>query len=179
MGLAYESTGKYVSERHAGATAAGKLTAGQIAVRLRRATGDKSIKAAELKPFSTEWHHSGFYKGPNGRSGMGRTYFFSADTDMDKLYQAVLDNRAKAARIAAEADTERFFFRVAFRKRHGRCGGFQPVARLESRTCKPSEPAGKNAQAISKDDYELLKPFDGEDLRAYETASQFKLRMLS
>jgi len=175
MALANKTTGKYVSERHAEATSNGLLTAGQIAKKMRK-IGMK-VKAAELKPYANEWHHSGFYKGSNG-STMGRTYFFRPNTDLRRLYEQVLADRQETARIEAEPDVERFFFVTRFRKRYGRRRGWQPVARFEAKMCKPTE-TFDNSTEISKKDYDLLKQFDGKDLYAYENVSEFKKRMLS
>ena len=98
--LAYEQTGKYVSERHADASAEGKLTSGKIAGMLSKKFGEK-ITAKEVKPFAGEWHHSGFYQGNRG-STMGRTYFFPPNTDLEELYKKVCEARANAAEIGAE-----------------------------------------------------------------------------
>ena len=73
MGLSFEITGKYTSERHEAAKRAGKFTAGDAAILLSKKLG-KKILANNIKPYSKEWHHSGFYAG-----GMGKTWFFSQD----------------------------------------------------------------------------------------------------
>lgn len=75
MGLSYAYTGKYTSDRHEAALRNGKLTAGQMAKKLSKELGRK-IYANDIKEYADEWHHSGFYKGRNGRT-MGRTYFFN------------------------------------------------------------------------------------------------------
>ena len=94
MGL---STSGTVSERHAAARQdASKVTAGQLAARMRRA--GMPVTAAELRRWAPEWHHSGWIPGPaRGGSRMGRTYFFPIDTDIEKLYANVLAERARKA----------------------------------------------------------------------------------
>lgn len=81
-------TSKCVSERHYHASFQ-KLTAGAAAARLRKK--GVQIKAKELvESFKLltgrepEWHHSGFYK-KNGRSTMGRTFFFSIE-EINEIY---------------------------------------------------------------------------------------------
>lgn len=74
---------KYVSERHAKAELAGKLTAGdanKICKKNNIKTSAKEIvKMFELHyGYLPEWHHSGFYNGNQGRT-MGRTYFFTIE----------------------------------------------------------------------------------------------------
>ena len=74
MALAFQTTGKYVSERHEIAKQKGLITAGQAAAIISRKTGTK-ISASEIRPFADEWHHSGFYAGK-----MGKTWFFRSST---------------------------------------------------------------------------------------------------
>ena len=181
--LAYEETGKYVSERHAEAKAEGKLTAGQVARILRNR--DVKITAKELKRYATEWHHSGFYKGSNG-STMGRTYFFPVDTDFDALVKKINEARMEESLIAREPDVERYFFCTEFEIRYdgGRSRSrkrYQPIASFVAVQMKPSQlwPDFKNNCEMIKDDYELLKQFEGEDLEPYETFRHFKERMLN
>jgi hypothetical protein len=83
MALSIEQTGKHTSQRHQQAIEEGKLTAGQAAKKLSKATGQKVlakqlIQLYELHfGYNPEWHHSGFYKGGSGKSTMGKTWFFS------------------------------------------------------------------------------------------------------
>ena len=174
--LAYEETGKYVSERHAEASAEGKLTSGKIAGMLSKKFG-KKITAKEVKPFASEWHHSGFYQGNRG-STMGRTYFFAPNTDLEKLYKEVCEARANAAEIAAEPEVERYFFSAGFEKLH-RQNRYQKAWRVfaifEMIKCNSSNNAKKTE--ISREDYEVLKQFAGRDLEAYEFFEHFKARM--
>lgn len=74
MGLAFESTGKYVSERHKAARQRGLYTAGEAAAKIRKISGAQ-VSAKDIRPFADEWHHSGFYAGK-----MGKTWFFREDT---------------------------------------------------------------------------------------------------
>lgn len=102
MGLAGCGT---VSERHAEARHdANKLTAGELAEKMRKAGLD--VSAAELKPLAPEWHHSGWIPGPRrfGGSKMGRTYFFPADVDINVIYADVLAARDRQITEKAEAD---------------------------------------------------------------------------
>jgi DNA-binding transcriptional regulator YdaS (Cro superfamily) len=74
MALAFEQTGKYVSEQHESARRRGLLTAGEVAAKIRKATG-RQVSAKDLRPYADEWHHSGFYAGK-----MGKTWFFRPNT---------------------------------------------------------------------------------------------------
>lgn len=175
--------GKVVSERHAEAKDSGMLTAGQIAKLITKKFGEK-IKAAELRFYADEWHHSGFYKGNNG-STMGRTYFFKPPSEehLQWLFDEVMRDRKEIAELEAEQDVERYFFETGFEKRYDGPRGrkrWQPIAKIKAVCCKPSEGMmnGKNME-ISREDYELLKEHDGEDLKPYELFSEFKKRMLS
>lgn len=81
--------GVYNSNRHKEAKLNGKLTAGEVAKILNKQfKPEVKINAKELKPYATEWHHSGFYKGYNG-SRMGRTYFFDPETNFSELYKKI------------------------------------------------------------------------------------------
>ena len=181
--LAYEETGKYVSKRHAEASAEGKLTAGNVAAIInRRFKPEPKVTAKELKEFAPEWHHSGFYKGSNG-STMGRTYFFPADTDFDELFQRVCKTREYNARIEAEADIERYFFSAGFERLHRRSRwdkAWRVYAVFEAIQCKPSMTVPfEKKEEISREDYEVFKKHEEEDLEAYESFQHFKDRMLS
>ena len=55
---------------------------------------------------------------------------------------------------------------------------WQPIADIAQVICKPSESFSAKAVEISREDYELLKEFDGEELEAYESFTRFKERML-
>lgn len=84
MGLA----DKAVSERHFYASQR-KMTAGAAAKKMTETTGRK-ILAKDVKELykalygrQAEWHHSGFYRGNNGRT-MGRTFFIS-DEELAEL----------------------------------------------------------------------------------------------
>lgn len=70
-GLSFRKTGKYTSQRHETAKQEGKITAGKAAKIISKSVGEK-VLAKDIKKFSTEWHHSGFFK-----NGMGKTWFFS------------------------------------------------------------------------------------------------------
>lgn len=181
MGLSVEYTGKYTSDRHEQAKQDGKLTAGETAKLLNKNfKPETKITAAELKPFATEWHHSGFYKGGNG-STMGRTYFFSPDTNLEELFQLVITNREKMSFISAEVEEEIYYFKADFIKcGSGRHSYWQPIAEFGSCLVKPSNLIsflnGKKTQ-ISKEDYELLKSFEKRHLESYESFYHFKERM--
>lgn len=167
---------KYVSERHAEAKAAGKLTAGQVAAKLNRKFKPAvKIKAKELKPFANEWHHSGFYKGSSSGSTMGRTYFFDAATNLDQLYKLVCDARIEAAKAAAEPEVERFWFVTGFERvvinRFGKLG-YKPIAEFCHQSTTP-----KKGTEISREDYLAMQQFAGERLEAYESFTHFKERM--
>ena len=170
-----------VSERHEQATAAGKLTAGQMAARLNRVfKTDPKIKAAELKPFAVEWHHSGFIPGKTyGGSHMGRTYFFGPNTDRALLYDSVMAARMESAQIEAEPIVTRYFFSAGFEKLH-RANRWDPKWRvyavIEAVECKASDFFGKKTE-ISQADFEAMKRYDGSDLEAYESWDGFKHRM--
>uniref|UniRef100_A0A6M3JAE2 Uncharacterized protein n=1 Tax=viral metagenome TaxID=1070528 RepID=A0A6M3JAE2_9ZZZZ len=178
--LAFEETGKYISERHAEAGAAGKLTAGNVAAILnRKFKPTPKIKAKELKDFADEWHHSGFYKGTRGNT-MGRTYFFSPSVDFELLYKKVCESRSYTTDVAAEPDVERYFFSAGFEKLSRRSKWekkWRVYAKFEAIVCKSSIQFSKKTE-ISKEDYELLKGFENYDLKAYETVGEFKNRML-
>ncbi len=169
MALAIEQIGKYVSERHAEASANGLLTAGEVAKKLRKMSGEK-ITAAELKPFADEWHHGGFYKGGSG-STMGRTYFFYPDTNLTELAHKVLAERA-------EPIVTRYFFSAGFERQIGRDGRkrWQPVAKFEALDCKTDDYYPKKI-AITQQDFESLKEFEGRELEPYESFSHFKERV--
>lgn len=177
--LAYEETGKYVSERHAVARSEGKLTAGEMAKKLNNQFKiEPKIKATELKLFATEWHHSGFYKGGGG-STMGRTYFFNPDCNLNVLLSQIQAARLEEANRSIEADVVRYFFMPRFERQTGRYGKvrWQPLADITAVTCKPSDSFNAKAIEISRDDYELLKSYDGYELEPYETFTHFKTRM--
>ena len=179
MALAFETTGKYVSERHAAASAEGMITAGQLAAKMSRLFGEK-ITAKELKPYANEWHHSGFYKG-NGGKIMGRTYFFRADQNLKTLYNSIMAVRREIVIGAAKPDIEKFSFDVAFKKTYtGRYGKkrWQPIAVFKIVVIKEGDLDHPISNEITKKEYDLLKKFDGEDLEPYETFSEFKLRIL-
>ena len=174
--LAYEETGKYISERHAEAASEGKLTAGRIAeIMNRQFDANPKIAAKELKPFAAEWHHGGFYKGNRG-STMGRTYFFAADTNLEELYKKVMAARDEAATIAAEPTVTRYFFAVNFLRICNPQKHYIPQAHFEIIECKSSDCFAKKTE-ISKEDYEICKGFEGRDLEAYESFRNFKERM--
>jgi len=169
--LAYEETGKYVSERHAEAGAAGMLTAGEVAKLLNQQFKPfPKVTARELKPLADEWHHSGFYKSSQG-STMGRTYFFSPDINLAELYEQLCDARKEAEGPKRKA----YIFATGWRKGYGRRKWF-PLAKFAVIE------VGENdmiADEISPEDYELLKGFEGEELEAYESFTDFKGRMLA
>ena len=80
-----------MSERHVYASR-NKHTAGEAAKLISKKLGVK-VLAAEVKSlylthygYDPEWHHSGFYRGSNGKT-MGRTFFLS-----DEEVQAIVDN---------------------------------------------------------------------------------------
>lgn len=79
---------KYVSERHHYASQT-KLTAGQAAkiiskeINLKVSARDLVNKYVEIHGCEPEWHHSGHFKA-NGRSRMGRTFFFT-DNEINEL----------------------------------------------------------------------------------------------
>ena len=175
--LAHEETGKYVSERHAEATAEGKVTAGQMAQKLSRVAGFK-IAAKELKEFAAEWHHSGFYRGGNGQT-MGRTYFFDPDCDLQQLLAKVMANRDAEEQREAEPIVTRYFFGAGFVKRYGGRFGkkrWQPVAQFEAKPCRQSDYFAKLTE-ITKADYDLLHHTAGSDLESYESFAAFKQRI--
>jgi len=175
--LAYQETGKYVSERHAEAAAQGKMTAGQMAKLLnQRFSIEPKITARELKPLASEWHHSGFYKGRAG-STMGRTYFFAVEMNLDELCKSVCDQRGQAAKQAAEAKVVIHKFSAGFRRGYGR-RRWVPVAKFEAIEVAESE-LYQHSDTISPEDYQTLKKFAGEELEAYETFEHFKSRMLT
>ena len=177
--MALAQNGKVVSERHAEAKDRGLLTAGQIAQKLRRKYKIK-VKAKDLNDFADEWHHSGFYKSSNG-STMGRTYFFQPDIDLDQLAKRLAEIQQEEETIAGEADVERYYFEVKFRKEYGYRGRkyWQPYADFDTILLKLSAPMpGKNRIEISREDYELMKQFDGCDLEAYESFASLKRRKL-
>jgi len=74
MALSINYSGKYTSANHYAAQERGLKTAGEAAREISKATG-KKILARDIRPWATEWHHSGFY----GRN-MGKTWFFDQDT---------------------------------------------------------------------------------------------------
>ncbi len=90
-GLSTAISGKYTSVRHERARIDGKLTAGQAAVKVRKALNLK-VSAKELVSGykilfnrDPEWHHAGFYKpASGGRKAMGRTFFFD-NSDVELL----------------------------------------------------------------------------------------------
>ena len=93
--LAYQTglSTKCVSERHVYASRE-KMTAGDAAKLLTKRLGTK-VLAKEVKCLymthyghEPEWHHSGFYRGSNGRT-MGRTFFLS-----EEEVQVLADNFA-------------------------------------------------------------------------------------
>ena len=80
--LAFEESGKYVSENHYIASKS-KLTAGEAVKVIFKKTKIK-ILAKELPKLyyqqfndSMEWHHSGFYSSNQKGKQMGKTYFIS------------------------------------------------------------------------------------------------------
>lgn len=114
--LAYEAglSNKCVSERHIYASQR-KLTAGEAAKLFTKMTGIKML-AKEIKELyiahygdEPEWHHSGFYRGNNGRT-MGRTFFLSEE-EVQTLagnYAAIIQKRAETiARKEAEEKRKR------------------------------------------------------------------------
>lgn len=96
MGL----SAKCVSERHYYASQE-KMTAGEAAKYITKRVGTKvlakDVKCLYLTHYGREpeWHHSGFYRGGNGKT-MGRTFFLSeeeAQTIADN-YQAIVQKYA-------------------------------------------------------------------------------------
>ena len=84
MALAIQNglSNKYVSERHHYASQE-KLTAGGASKKLKKEginlSAKETVEAFKLlNNCETEWHHAGFYKN-NGKSTMGRTFFFSEE----------------------------------------------------------------------------------------------------
>ncbi len=114
--LAYEAglSNKCVSERHIYASQR-KLTAGEAAKLFTKKTGIKML-AKEIKELyithygdEPEWHHSGFYRGNNGRT-MGRTFFLSEEEvqTLADNYTTIIQKRADAiARQEAEEKRQR------------------------------------------------------------------------
>lgn len=158
MGLHESGT---VSERHAEArTDSRKITAGQLASRMRKA-GYK-VTAKEIADYAQEWHHAGW----NPKGGMGKTYFFHADySDYDRLMKLVEADRL-------ERSKPRYAFRVKFQKDGRR---YIPVASFRE------VPAGNKVtekdELISERQYEALRQFDGETLESYESLRHFAERM--
>jgi hypothetical protein len=158
MGLAFETTGKYVSERHAAATETGKLTAGEVSKRLKKVGINISAKEV-VESYKTltgrepEWHHSGFYKPAGGHSTMGRTFFFAAsDVNMLALRNSEVADikareNAKAAAELAKAIAEEA------RKREIRVQGF-----YYEWTCDCSGKYGKMRS------YKKLRVYEGNEL---------------
>ncbi|MDD5013648.1 MAG: hypothetical protein PHW73_00920 [Atribacterota bacterium] len=103
---------KYVSERHAIASQS-KFTAGEASKILKKQginySAKEVIKAYKLfHGYEPEWHHAGFYKN-NGKSTMGRTFFFTEseieeisthqDEINQKFAQEIAENQKKSETI--------------------------------------------------------------------------------
>lgn len=162
--LSTETTGLYTSERHQAAKEEGKLTAGQMARKINRAVKlTPPAAAAELKPLAAEWHHSGFMPG----GGMGRTYFFPPDADARTLAEQVA-----AARVAPPTRCWQVRFRAdrgAYGRKH-----YVPIAHvfeLDRGKVVPTK-----AERISRELYDSLLPFEGQDLEPYESLYSFLAR---
>lgn len=99
---------KYVSERHYFASQT-KLTVGEAAKIIGKHIG-KKVLAKDVKELyqvrygrEAEWHHSGFYRGNNGKT-MGRTFFLS-DEEVEELtnnYDEICAKRDEQVRKEAE-----------------------------------------------------------------------------
>jgi hypothetical protein len=186
MALSVAQTGKYTSERHEAAKQSGKFTAGEVARLINnRFKLEQKITAAELRPFATEWHHSGFYKQAGSRSTMGKTWFFDlSKITIEKLVELVLQKREEGARIAAEPEIDIYYFAANFKPEYGsyRKKYWQPIASFGIAQVKESQLhnflKGKKTQ-ITFEDYELLIKFEGRYLESYETFNHFKERMLN
>ncbi len=105
MGLSFETTGKYTSERHEAALRNGKYTAGQASQKLRK-SGVKIYAKELVEAFKVlhgrepEWHHSGFYKKSSGAT-MGRTFFFS-ESQLEELETRMPEVKLLLKEIEAE-----------------------------------------------------------------------------
>lgn len=165
-----------VSERHAAARSdSSKMTAGQLATRMRRA--GYQVTARELARHATEWHHAGW----NPRGGMGKCYFFrDADAEpsrMADLFARVERDRAETA-AAEQARLEdnasvRYGWRVGF-VHAGRKGKWQPVAQV--REFAVGVDFGRDYTRISAEEYAALLPFQGRSLERHETREAFVAR---
>jgi len=82
----YAAQGK--SNNYLAAQAAGRLTAGQAAKVLSKRLG-RPVKAKDLEPFATEYHHAGCFGGNKAR----RVFFFAA-ADLERITAADLDRAA-------------------------------------------------------------------------------------
>lgn len=101
-------TNKVVSERHYYASQT-KLTAGEAAKSISKHTG-KKVLAKDVKELyqvrygrEAEWHHSGFYRGNNGKT-MGRTFFLSGEEveELANNYDEICAKRDEQVRKEAE-----------------------------------------------------------------------------
>lgn len=166
-GLATAATGLHESCRHALAKLdSDKLTAGQAAARLKKR--GFAVTAVELVDWfransggrDPEWHHAGQLPKSYG-GGMKKTYFF-AKSLIAEFTQADFDS------IVSLRDLKPVM-RVAFYKSGRR---FVPYA-----TFVLTERIGKNDSLLTPEQFEALKPFNNEDLNAYETVEEFAARM--
>lgn len=184
MALSTAYTGKYTSERHESAKQSGKLTAGEVAKLInKRFKPEPKVTASELRPFATEWHHSGFYKS-HCRSTMGKTWFFDAEIFENfesEYYTKILSAREEEAAIAAEVSELVFYFKAGFEKRgSGRRSFWQPIAELGEAEVKASEYPSffSKREKICKEDYCQFNKYNGRSLERYESFESFKERML-
>ena len=129
-GLSVAVTGKHTSVRHELAKLNGRLTAGEAAKVLSKSLKIKVLAKEVTAAYEVltgrepEWHHAGFYKGRNGRSTMGRTFFFT-DEHVEMLAdrwhevdQIKADKEARAMAQVKEAE-KRDEMRRAFAKKRG------------------------------------------------------------
>lgn len=112
---------KCVSERHFAASQV-KMTAGEAAKYITKRVGTKvlakDVKCLYLAHYGREpeWHHSGFYRGGNGKT-MGRTFFLS-----EEEAQTISDNYAAILQQYADDQMRRDLEEQ--RKRENRVCGF-------------------------------------------------------
>jgi len=164
MGLSSRGT---TSDRHEAAkNDPTKLTAGELAKQMRAA--GMQVKAQELSPHATEWHHAGFH----GNSAMGKCYFFKQQTHEEQraLYLQILADREAAGR-------ERFAWKAEFETRRGTYGKktYRPVSCVLAFAPGAIIPA--KWEQITIEDYQKLLPHNGASLVAYESLETFKKRI--
>jgi hypothetical protein len=155
-----------VSNSHIYAKECGKITAGEAAKILSKKFAIK-ILAKDIKPLSTEWHHSGAFKGNNGTLA-GKTYFFTKEQvdsiTLEKINQ--VNNQLISEKQALLINVQGWYidFKKVSINRYGKLGWKPFLGIYEGEKGK----APKSFVALTDEQMEIARLQKGRQLEPYE-----------